>query len=131
MQKTFAIAVIDDDDSIREAVAGLVKSLGYRAVAFERAEAFLQFDQRSAIACLIADVQMPGMTGPDLHTQLVASGEPIPTILITAYPDHAVRTRALQNGVKCYLTKPFREEDLIQCIQSALDSRPAEEANGD
>jgi FixJ family two-component response regulator len=117
------IAVIDDDDSIREAVAGLVKSLGYRAVAFGRAEDFLQFDQRSAIACLIADVQMPGMTGPDLHNQLVASGEPIPTILITAYPDHVVRTRALQNGVKCYLTKPFREEDLIQCIQSALDSR--------
>jgi FixJ family two-component response regulator len=123
LQKTFAIAVIDDDDSVREAVAGLVKSLGYRAVAFGRAEDFLRFDQRSAIACLIADVQMPGMTGPDLHNQLVASGEPIPTILITAYPDKSLRARALQNGVKCYLTKPIREEDLVQCIQSALDSR--------
>jgi FixJ family two-component response regulator len=131
LQKTFAIAVIDDDDSIREAVAGLVKSLGYRVVAFGRAEDFLQFEQRSAIACLIADVQMPGMTGPDLHTQLVASGEPIPTILITAYPDNAVRKRAFQNGVKCYLTKPFREEDLIECIQAALDSQPTEEVNGD
>jgi FixJ family two-component response regulator len=131
LQRTFAIAIIDDDDSIREAVAGLVKSLGYRAVAFGRAEDFLQFDQRSAVACLIADVQMPGMTGPDLHDQLIASGEPIPTILITAYPDQVVRTRALQNGVKCYLTKPFREEDLIQCIQSALDSRSAKEASGD
>jgi FixJ family two-component response regulator len=130
LQRTFAIAVIDDDDSMREAVAGLVKSLGHRAVAFGRAEDFLQFDQRSAIACLIADVQMPGMTGPDLHNQLVASGELIPTILITAYPDQVVRARALQNGVKCFFTKPFREEELIQCIQSALDTQSAEKANG-
>ena len=130
LQKKFAIAVIDDDDSIREAVADLVEILGYRAVTFGRADDFLQFDQRSAIACLVADVQMPGMTGPELHNQLVASGEPIPTILITAYPDQAGRTRALQNGVHCYLTKPFREEDLIQCIQSALDSRSAEKTNG-
>jgi FixJ family two-component response regulator len=71
------------------------------------------------------------MTGPDLHNQLVASGELIPTILITGYPDHVVRTRALQDGVKCYLTKPFREEDLIQCIQSALDTQSAEKANED
>jgi FixJ family two-component response regulator len=131
LQRTFAIAVIDDDDSIREAVAGLVKSLGYRAVAFGRAEDFLRYNRRDAIACLIADVHMPGMTGPDLHNQLNASGESIPTILITAYPDKVVRARALQNGVKCYLTKPFREEDLVQCIQSALESGSAEEVNGD
>ena len=121
MQKRAVIAVVDDDESVREAVAGLIKSLGHVAIAFERAEDFLNSD-RGRIAALIADVQMPGMTGPELHSQLVASGQPIPTILITAYPDQVVRTRALQNGVKCYLTKPFREEDLLACIQSALDS---------
>ena len=71
---------------------------------------------------MIADVQMPGMTGPELYSRLVASGQPIPTILITAYPDQLVRTRALQSGVECYLAKPFREEDLLDCIQSALNS---------
>ena len=75
-----------------------------------------------SVAILIADVQMPGMTGPELYSRMVASGQEIPTILITAYPDQVVRARALQNGVKCYLTKPFREEDLLDCIQSALDS---------
>jgi FixJ family two-component response regulator len=119
--KRTVIAVVDDDESVREAVAGLIKSLGHVAIAFERAEDFLKLD-RGRIAALIADVQMPGITGPQLHARLVESGEPIPTILMTAYPDQVVRARALQNGVKCYLTKPFREEDLLDCIQSALDS---------
>ena len=117
--KRSVIAVVDDDESVREAVAGLIKSLGYVAIAFERAEDFLNSDS-GRVAVLIADVQMPGMTGPELHSRLVASGRPIPTILITAYPDKLVRTRALQSGVKCYLAKPFREEDLLDCIQSAL-----------
>ena len=120
------IAVVDDDESVREAVTGLLKSFGYRAVAFERAEAFLSSEVLSDTACLIADVQMPGMTGPDLHRRLVAAGEPIPTILITAYPDQAVRTRALQNGVRCYLAKPFRDEELLGCIRSALVSHALE-----
>ena len=119
--KRVVIAVVDDDKSVREAVAGLIKSLGYVAIAFERAEDFLNSDRRR-VSALIADVQMPGMTGPELHSRLVASGQPIPTILITAYPDQLVRTRALQSGVMCYLAKPFSEEDLLNCIQSALDS---------
>ena len=86
MLKRAVIAVVDDDESVREAVAGLTKSLGHVALAFERAEDFLQSD-RGRVAALIADVQMPGMTGPELHNRLVASGQPIPTILITAYPD--------------------------------------------
>ena len=129
--KTTIIAIVDDDESVREAVSDLVESLGYDAIAFERAADLLKSDQRSSVACLIADVQMPGMTGPDLYNRLVASGQPIPTILITAYPDHAVKSRALQNGIKCYLTKPFREEDLLACIQSALGSRSAQERHAD
>ena len=119
------IAVVDDDGSMREAVAGLLRSHGYVAIAFERAEDFLNWERRRATACLIADVQMPGMTGPDLHNRLVASGEPIPTILITAYPDQAARTRALQSGVRGYLAKPFPEADLIASVQGVLDSRVA------
>ena len=102
---------------------GLLKSLGCRAVAFPSAEDFLNSRQRHCAACLIADVQMPGMTGPELHDRLVACGEPISTILVTAYPDEAVRARALRAGVKGYLAKPFREEDLLGCIHSALGYR--------
>jgi FixJ family two-component response regulator len=116
------IAVVDDDESVREAVAGLLKSFGYRTVAFERAEDFLNSNDLDNTACLIADVQMPGMTGPDLQLRLVTSGKPIPTILITAYPDQTMRARALQNGVKCYLAKPFRDEELLSCIRSAIDA---------
>jgi FixJ family two-component response regulator len=120
------IAVVDDDESVREAMKGLLKSHGYGALVFDRAEAFLDSDRRPSTACLIADVQMPGITGPDLHGRLVASGNPIPTILITAYPDPVAEARASRNGVKCYLTKPFREEDLLACIQSALDRNASE-----
>ena len=120
VQNKIVIAVVDDDESVREALTGLLKSLGYVAVAFERGEDFLNSDFRRSTACLITDVQMPGMTGPDLYSRLISSGQPIPTILITAYPDQAARVRAQQAGIRCYLTKPFPEEDLIECIRSAL-----------
>ena len=114
------IAVVDDDDSVREAMVSLVKSLGYDVVAFDCAENYLSFGDRGEVGCLIADVQMPGMTGLDLHSQLVADGESTPTILVTAFPDARSRTRALRDGVRCYLTKPVRDEDLQGCIHSAL-----------
>ena len=126
MPQKIVIAVVDDDQSVREALTGLMKSLGYRAVAFQSATDFLNSNRRHGVACLIADVQMPGMTGPELHDRLAASGKPIPTILITAYPDEAVRARALRAGVKCYLTKPFSEDDLLECLRSALDSHAAD-----
>ena len=100
-----------------------MKSLGYDASAFARADDFLTSRSRGDTSCLIADMQMPGMTGLALHHQLVASGAPIPTILITAYPDEKVRTRALRDGVICYLSKPFKEGDLLACIQAALNQR--------
>jgi FixJ family two-component response regulator len=121
------IAVVDDDESVREALTGLLKSLGYRVVSFRSAKDFLHSRRRDGMACLIADVQMPGMTGPELYDRLVASGKPIPTILITAYPDEIVRARALQAGVQGYLAKPFSDGDLLTCLQSALHTRPAGE----
>ena len=108
-------------------MTGLVRALGYSAVAFPSAAEFLNSKRRHGAACLITDVQMPGMTGPELHERLVACGEPIPTILITAYPNERVRARVLQAGVKGYLTKPFAENDLLACIDSALHTDAAGE----
>lgn len=115
------ISVVDDDESMREAIRGLMKSLGYTAEAFASAEEFLNSPKVPRTSCLIADVQMPGMTGPELHRHLLAAGNPIPTILITAYPDDRARERALEDGVVCYLSKPFDENDLLTCLRSSLN----------
>jgi FixJ family two-component response regulator len=114
------ISVVDDDESMREAVRALMKSLGYTAEAFASAEEFLSSCEAVRTSCLIADVQMPGMTGLELHRHLVASGKSIPTILITAYPGDSARERALDDGVMGYLSKPFDEDDLLACIHSSL-----------
>jgi FixJ family two-component response regulator len=116
------MAIVDDDHSVREALTSLVRSLGYVVMAFECAEGLLKSRHRGSVSCLIADVQMPGMTGLELHNRLVASGEPIPTILITAFPDERARERALKSGVIGYLTKPFSEDDLLACIRSILET---------
>ena len=114
------ISVVDDDEAMREAVKGLMKSLGYRVEATASAEEFLGSRHVRRTSCLIADVQMPGITGFELYQRLSASGKPIPTILITAYPDDSVRERALAAGVIGYLSKPFDENDLLACIRCAL-----------
>jgi FixJ family two-component response regulator len=123
LPRTAVIAIVDDDHSVREALTSLVRSLGYVAMAFECAEDLLKSRRRRSMSCVIADVQMPGMTGHELHNRLVASGQPIPTILITAFPDERARERALQAGVICYLSKPFSEDELLACIRSILEHR--------
>ena len=125
MSKAAVIAIVDDDLSVREALTSLVRSLGYGTIAFECAEDLLKSKRRRSVSCLIADVQMPGMSGLQLYDQLVASGKPLPTILITAFPDERTRERALQAGVICYLAKPFSEDDLLACIHSSLGPREA------
>jgi FixJ family two-component response regulator len=116
------ISVVDDDESVREATTGLMRSVGYSVVAFPCAEDFLQSQEMTRTTCLIADVNMPGMSGLDLHRQLSASGKPFPTILITAYPDERVRQGAMSAGVICYLTKPFDEPDLLSCLHTVVPS---------
>ncbi len=116
----FEIAIVDDDESVREAMAGLMRSLGFSVNAFSSGESFLKSSLLCRVSCLIADVQMPGMTGLELHHRLVASGHPVPTILITAYVDDKVRAQALRAGVACYLPKPIDEDKLLACIRSAL-----------
>ena len=103
---------------------GLMQSYGYAAEAFDSGASFLSSDRYHRTDCLIADVQMPGMTGLELFSRLGVSGQRIPTILITARHDESVRERALRAGVLCYLIKPFNEDDLIRCIRAALDMRP-------
>jgi FixJ family two-component response regulator len=115
------ISIIDDDDDVREALAGLMKSRGFTVEAFPSAVDFLARPNVRDTSCLITDVHMPRMTGIELHRRLVESGYAIPTILITAYPDDSVRARALADGIICYLTKPCDEDALLECVWSALE----------
>jgi FixJ family two-component response regulator len=121
-----SISIVDDDGSVREGLVSLMQSHGYLAEAFESGADFLASDYRRRTDCLIADMHMPGMTGLELVEHLAGSAAALPTILITARRDEAVRERALQAGVLCYLPKPFREDDLLDCIRSALKGRSAE-----
>jgi FixJ family two-component response regulator len=114
------ISIVDDDQSVRDAIESLIRSLGYAAQSFASAQDFMASRNLRRTACLILDVSMPGMTGPELHRHLLASNIVIPTILITAYPDDEVRARELSAGAICYLGKPFDEANLLGCIQSAL-----------
>lgn len=116
------VSVIDDDESVREAVAGLIRWLGVRVNTFSSAIEFLGSPALPDSSCIIADVQMPRMTGIELHGRLRALGYDVPTILITAYPDEQARARALADGIICYLRKPFATDALIGCVRSVLQS---------
>jgi FixJ family two-component response regulator len=119
------ISIVDDDESVREATKSLVRSLGYKAVAFCSAEEFLQSPHVTATVCLITDVQMPGLSGVDLQDRLIADGRGIPVIFVTAFPDERLQARVFKSGAIGYLPKPFYEDRLIECIDAALrvDSR--------
>ena len=126
MSKVPLISIVDDDESVRQSTMDLFNAMGFTAAAFSCADDFLSSNHLHDTSCLIADVQMPGMTGIDLHNRLIGSGNSIPTILITAYPDDADRTRALKAGVIGYLVKPYNLDDLLSCVRSALDSSKRE-----
>lgn len=123
MRNNPTVAIVDDDESVRDTTKDLLDSAGLSAATFDSAESFLQSKGTCAIRCLIADMRMPGMTGLELHGRLAAAGTPIPTVLITAYPDERERARALKTGVICFLAKPFSAEDLLACIETALRGR--------
>jgi FixJ family two-component response regulator len=120
LTNTPVVAIVDDDQSVREALTSLVRSMGYSAVAFECAEDLLKSERARSVSCVIADVQMPGMTGFELYCRLSASAKPIPTVLVTAYPEDGAREYALAAGVMAYLSKPFDEDDLLARVRSAL-----------
>jgi FixJ family two-component response regulator len=122
MPKAFLVSVVEDDLFFRDSMRRLMKSLGYSAEAFSSAADFLASPRLVETACLIADVNMPAMTGIELHRHLIELGHAIPTILVTAYPDDDARSRALKEGVICYLRKPVDEEQLKRCLRTALRS---------
>jgi FixJ family two-component response regulator len=115
-----AISVIDDDASVRAATNNLLSSHGYLVHTFESAEDFLQSAHRNDSSCVVADVQMSGMSGLDLLTHVRTRGNDVPFIFITAFPDEGVRARALKVGAICFLAKPFAGPVLINCIEIAL-----------
>src|SRR5712671_4206228 len=120
--KTKLVAIVDDDDSMRSALQGLLKTVGLPAQAFASAEEFLQSGQHHQIACLIADIRMPGMSGLELQTKLNAERCRIPIIFITAHGDEKMRMQALRAGAVEFLAKPFDEEVLLESVRAALES---------
>jgi FixJ family two-component response regulator len=117
------ISIVDDDPSVREGLVDLLRSMNFDVEAFERATDFLNSDRLRSTSCLIADVQMPKMTGLELCDHLIGLSNIIPTILITAFPNARDKAWARRAEVTCYLTKPFTEAQLLDCIREALDQR--------
>jgi FixJ family two-component response regulator len=118
--KRALVSVVDDDESVRESLPDLLKELGYSVRAFASAEEFLASDCVAEARCLIIDIAMPGMTGPDLQHELTLRGHEIPIIFITAQTDETVRTRLLEQGAVECLFKPFSETALFEALNAAF-----------
>jgi FixJ family two-component response regulator len=114
------ISVVDDDESVRESLPDLLREFGFLAQAFSSAEEFLASDYVGETRCLILDIAMPGMTGPELQQELTLRRQEIPIVFITAYGDEAVRQRMLESGAVECLFKPFQESTLIEALKAAL-----------
>src|SRR5215475_14310337 len=122
MMKKVLISVVDDDRFFRESMSRLMRSLGYTVDIFSSAADFLASPRLAETACVIADVQMPVMTGLELYRHLIDTGHAIPTILVTAFPNDGDQARALDDGAVCYLRKPVDEELLTRCVREALEA---------
>jgi FixJ family two-component response regulator len=122
MQDIPQIAVVDDDESMREAIRSLLRSVGFKAEMFASAEEFWQSDYRQSTACLVLDVRMPRMSGFDLQRQLALTDCSIPLIFVTAHGAEEGRERALRAGAVAFLYKPFSDEVLLRAVDTALHS---------
>jgi len=114
------VAVVDDDESVRESLPDLLKELGFAAQAFSSAEEFLAADSVGKTNCLILDVAMPGMSGPDLQRELTRRRQKIPIVYITAYGDETEALRLMQDGAVACLRKPFSDTGLLEALNKAL-----------
>jgi FixJ family two-component response regulator len=119
------VVVVDDDESVREAMTSLLRSVGYCADAFDSAEEFLISGRLPETDCLILDVKMPGMGGIALREMLAGINPPLPTVFITAHGDEATRRLALSLGAVDFLSKPFHDEALLGAVRLALETSPA------
>ena len=124
------ISIVDDDNFVRESLRDLIESLGYEVATFESAERFLGAARLPETACLITDLQMPGLSGLDLQSRLIADGHCIPIIFVTAFPDERFRVRAMSAGAVGFLRKPFDEGLLISCLETALHRHAEMSASG-
>ena len=115
-----SIAIVDDDEAVREAMESLVLSLGHSVSTFGSAEEFLNSEQISRTSCLVTDLHMPGLSGLDLQDRLIAQGHRFPIIFITGYPDENVRVRAMKSGALAFLSKPINHHHLIDHLEKAL-----------
>ena len=115
------VAIVDDDDLMRSALQGLLKSVGLPAQAFASAEDFLKSGQQNEVGCLVADIRMPGMSGLELQAKLNADQCRIPTIFITAHGDEKMRMQALRAGAVEFMAKPFDDEALLESVRAALE----------
>jgi FixJ family two-component response regulator len=115
------VFVVDDDSSVREAIKSLIKSVGLRVETFETAQQFLGSKRPEAPGCVVLDVRLPGLSGLDLQRQLAANGITLPIIFITGYGDIPMSVSAMKAGALEFLTKPFRDQDLLDAIQKALE----------
>jgi FixJ family two-component response regulator len=123
LAKKFVVSIVDDDESVREGLMGLMQSHGYDAKAFSSAADFLAAD--GCEDCLVVDIHMPGMTGLELCSHMAHENCDTPIIMITARHDEGLRKRALNSGAHCYLVKPLGEERLLECVRSAIKDRDA------
>jgi FixJ family two-component response regulator len=114
------VSVVDDDESVRESLPDLLRQFGFVVAAFPSAEAFLASDRLRETSCLLLDVAMPGMSGPELQEELVRRRQEIPIVFITALGDSAIRPRLLANGAVACLPKPFSEAALLDALNAAL-----------
>ena len=121
MSEAPLIAIVDDDELARDGIRDLVESLGYAAATFTSAEHFLQSPVIAQATCLVTDLQMPGQSGLELQEALRSQGYQMPVILVTAYPSDKDRTRALNNGAVGFLSKPFDDRWLMECLTDAIE----------
>ena len=120
--KTKLIAVVDDDESARSAIHGVLKSVGLQAQSFASAEGFLASGLQNETACLITDIRMPGMSGLELQARLAEEGCRIPIIFVTAHGDTRMRTKAMRAGAIVFLGKPFDDKVLLESVHTALEN---------
>lgn len=120
MRNSSRISVVDDDESMREALRGLLRSVGFQAELFASAEEFLRSGRVPGTACLVLDVRMPGMSGVELQEQLIAMDSGVPIVFMTAHGDDFTRARALERGAVDFLHKPFTDEALLDAIARAI-----------
>ena len=121
MNSRSVISVVDDDAFVRQATENLLHSLGFNVATFPSAEAFLESGFAEDTSCLITDLQMPGLTGLDLQKRLIESGKRTPIIFITAFFSESALEQALDGGAIAFLSKPFGDESLLECLNKALD----------